>query len=110
MIDTKKYYTEEDMIKLDMELDLIPMTFDGILKGIFKKRLDLLKIFILSQIGISVNPDDCNIELLDSVLSKDNKNEYIKNMLEENLDINLISKITNLSEEEILKIKDSINK
>lgn len=78
MMDIKRYYTEEDMIKLDMELDLIPMTFDGIFKGIFKKRLDLLKIFILSQIGISVKPDECNIELLDSELPKDNKNEYQK--------------------------------
>jgi len=35
-------------------------------------------------------------------------NETVINMLKENLDISLISKITSLSEEEILKIKNSL--
>ena len=46
MIDTKKYYTEEDMIMLDMEMNFIPLTFDKLFKGIFKKDLNLLKKFI----------------------------------------------------------------
>ena len=36
--------------------------------------------------------------------------EHIINMLKENLDINLIIKITNKSEKEILEIKKSLNK
>ena len=34
MIETKKYYTEEDMIMLDMEMNFIPLTFDKLFKGI----------------------------------------------------------------------------
>ena len=37
-----------------------------------------------------------------------NKTEIVCNMLKENMDINLISKITGLSLEEINKIKESI--
>jgi len=47
MIDTKTHYTEENMIKLNMELNLIPITFDGIFKGIFKKRFDIVFLFII---------------------------------------------------------------
>lgn len=78
MIETKKYYKKEDMNRLDCELEFIPLTYDGMFKGIFKKRLDILKLFILSQLELEISPDDCTIELLDSELPKDNKKEYQK--------------------------------
>jgi len=78
MLETKKYITEEDMIMLDEELEFVPLTFDGLFKGIFKKDLELLKTFILVQLEIDINPDACKIELLDSELPKDNKREYQK--------------------------------
>lgn len=78
MLETKEYYTEEDMIKLDMEKNFIPLTFDGIFKGIFKKDLELLKKFILSQLEFDIELDKCKIELLDSELPKDKAFEYQK--------------------------------
>ena len=78
MIETKRNYTEEDMILLDERIKFIPLTYDKLFKGIFKENLELLKIFILEQIEIDVNPDECKILLYDSELPKFNKNEYQK--------------------------------
>jgi len=78
MLEVEKYYTEKDMMKLDMELEFIPLTYDAIFKGVFKKNLDILKLFILSQLELDISPDRCKIELFDSELPKDNKKEYQK--------------------------------
>ena len=50
----KNYLNAEDMIQLDCEKEFIPLTFDGMFKALFKKDLNLLKDFILSQIGLFV--------------------------------------------------------
>lgn len=78
MLETKKYYTEEDMILLDEHTKFIPLTYDKLFKGIFKNNLELLKIFILEQLEFDINPDECKIELFDSELPKLNKSEYQK--------------------------------
>ena len=78
MIETKKYYTEEDMILLDEEVKFIPLTYDKLFKGIFKEKLEILKLFILSQLEFDINPSDCKIELFNSEIPKINKNEYQK--------------------------------
>ena len=74
----KKYYNGEDMVKLDKEREFIPLIFDGMFKGLFKKDLNLLKDFILSQLATDIDGDMCNIQLLDSELVKDKYNEYQK--------------------------------
>ena len=66
------------MVKLDREKEFIPLTFDGMFKGLFKKDLNLLKDFILSQLATDIDGDMCNIQLLDSELVKDKYNEYQK--------------------------------
>lgn len=53
---------------LDEEVKLILLTYDKMFKGIFKERLDILKLFILSQLELDISPDECKIELLDSEL------------------------------------------
>ena len=78
MVETKKYFTEEDMIMLDEEVRFVPLTYDKMFKGIFKERLDILKLFVLSQLELDVDPSECKLELLDSELPKMNKNEYQK--------------------------------
>ena len=78
MIKEKEYYSAEDLIKLDREREFIPLTFDGMFKGLFKKNLDLLKEFVLSQLELEIDDDMCNIELLDSELMKDKVDEYQK--------------------------------
>ena len=78
MIVEKKYYTEEDMIKLENELKFVPLTFDKMFKGIFKTKKELLKIFILSQLEINIEPEIVEIDILDNELPKSNKKEYQK--------------------------------
>ena len=78
MIKEKRYYNVEEMLKLDAEREFIPLTFDGMFKGLFKKNLGLLKEFILSQLNLDIDMNMCNIELLDSELIKDKINEYQK--------------------------------
>lgn len=78
MIKEEEYYSAEDLIKLDNEREFIPLTFDGMFKGLFKKNLDLLKEFVLSQLGIDIDSNMCTIELLDSELTKDKIDEYQK--------------------------------
>ena len=78
MIKEKKYYNPEELIKLDKEKEFIPLTYDKLFKGIFKDNLELLKLFILEQLELDINPDECKIELYDSELPKLNKSEYQK--------------------------------
>ena len=78
MLVTRKYLDENDMINLDKEISLIPLTFDFMFKGIFVNDLELLKEFIISQIDIDLDPKQCKIELLNSELPKENKKEYRK--------------------------------
>ena len=78
MVETKKYFTEEDMIMLDEEVRFVPLTYDKMFKGIFKERVDILKLFILSQLELDIEPEECRLELLDSELPKMNKDEYQK--------------------------------
>ena len=78
MLETKEYLTKEDMIKLDKELNLIPLTFDFMFKGIFMNNLEILKEFIIYQLDMNLNSNECKIELLNSELPKENKKEYKK--------------------------------
>lgn len=78
MVKEKNYLNAEDMIQLDCEKEFIPLTFDGMFKALFKKDLNLLKDFILSQIGLEIEDGMCKIELLDSELVKDKIDEYQK--------------------------------
>lgn len=75
---TKEFLNKEDMIKLDEEIELIPLTFDFLFKGVFMNDLDILKEFILSQLNLELKKEQCNIELLTSELPKENKKEYQK--------------------------------
>ena len=78
MVKEKKYYCAEDMVILDQEREFIPLTFGGMFKGLFKKDLNLLKDFILSQIGLEIEDGMCKIEMMDSELVKDKIDEYQK--------------------------------
>ena len=78
MLETKEYLTMEDMIELDKELNLIPLTFDFMFKGIFMNNLELLKEFIIYQLDMNLNINECKIQLLNSELPKENKKEYKK--------------------------------
>ena len=79
------YLKKEDMVKLDEELYLIPITSDIMFKAVFINDLELLKKFILSQLKLDTifNIDGeelrkSNIKLLNSELPKETKKEYKK--------------------------------
>lgn len=78
IINKKKYYTEEDMILLDEECSFIPITYDKMFKGIFRSRLDMLKLFILSQLELDIEPSECKIDEVNSEVVKLNEDEYQK--------------------------------
>ena len=79
MIELKEYLTRSDMINLDKTLQFIPITFDYLFKSLFSSNLDILRKFILSQIGgTELIPEECKITLLNSELPKENNNEYKK--------------------------------
>ena len=81
MIKEKEYLNEIDMLKLDNEKELIPLSFDSMFKKVFTNDLELLKKFILLQISELIDPDDCTITLLNNELNKD-KNKEKKNTLD----------------------------
>ena len=81
MIKEKEYLNKIDMIKLDNEKELIPLSFDSMFKKVFTNDLELLKKFILLQISELIDPDDCTITLLNNELNKD-KNKEKKNTLD----------------------------
>ena len=95
MIKEKELLTEEDILKFDEEIELIPLTFDFVYKGCFVRDLHFLKKFLLSTLDTEIDIDENSIRVA-------------KSMLEKDMDINLISEISNLSIEEIIEIKNSL--
>lgn len=78
MLTLKEKIIKYDKNNMKKKIPFIPLTMDKMFKGIFKDDLDLLKDFILSQIDLDVDRDNCNISLLDSELTKYRYNEYQK--------------------------------
>ena len=80
MIKEENYLTKKDLLELDKETKLIPITFDYMFKGIFMNDLNLLKEFIISQLEFNeiITTYNCKIRLLNNELPKENKNEYKK--------------------------------
>ena len=87
MISEKTYLNEENMIKFDKEIKMIPLSWDAMFKSVFTSDLELLKKFILLQISEVINPDYCNITLLNNELIKD-KNKESKKTLDLYVNIN----------------------
>ncbi len=87
MTDLKSMYTREELLILDKELKLIPLTYDFAFKKVFCSNKELLKDFLISVLELEniINPNKCKIELEPNELPKENKKEYKKT-----IDINVI--------------------
>ena len=72
------YRNEEDYLELDKHLELIPITFDSMFKSVFLKNKEILKKFIISLLEERLDPNECNIEILNNELVKDRTNERKK--------------------------------
>ena len=77
MVEVEKY-TKEYLSELDKELEMIPLTFDPIFKGVFEKNLELLKRFLNVTLDLGLDLNVCKITLLSNELPKENKKEYQK--------------------------------
>jgi len=64
--------------KLDEELTLIPLTFDFAFKSVFSRQTELLKKFLILELELELNPNECEIILENSELPKENFKEYNK--------------------------------
>lgn len=68
----------EYLKKVDKKLEMIPLTFDVMFKGVFEKNTDILKIFLISTLKLNLNANDTKIEILNNELVKENIKEYQK--------------------------------
>lgn len=64
--------------KLDQNLEMIPLTFDVIFKGVFERNLDILKRFLISTLELDLEVNGTKIEILNNELLKENIREYQK--------------------------------
>ena len=104
------------------EGEIVPISFDYHFIRIFgdKENMDIIEYFISDFYNIPIEDVTGNIEILSRDLSQDSRSEkrkqvdlflkhqeqieMAKKILEEKLDINIISRITGLSKEEIKKL------
>lgn len=61
---------------LDKTVKLIPLTFDVMFKGVFGSNLELLKRFIISELKLDIDCNDCSIHIANTELLKENYKEY----------------------------------
>ena len=73
-----KFLTRDDLIKLDQELKMVPLTLDLMFKNIFTYDLEILKEFLILETGLDLDPSKTNITLLNNELPKENIKEYQK--------------------------------
>ena len=77
MVETK-IITKEYLKEVDEALEMIPLTFDVVLKAVFVRNLDLLKKFIIDVLNLDIDPDKAKIRLSNNELPKENTSEYQK--------------------------------
>ena len=73
-----KIMDEEYLKGVDETLEMIPLTFDVVFKGMFETNLDLLKDFLISVLKLKVDYETTKIHLSNTELPKENVKEYQK--------------------------------
>ena len=66
----KNFLTRDDLVKLDKELKLIPLTFDKMFKSVFTYDLDIFKEFLILETNLDLDIKSTNISLLNNELPK----------------------------------------
>ena len=74
----KELLTREEIIELDKKIKFIPLTFDSMFKSVFTSDLEVLKEFLILETGLSLNPEETEIVLLNNELPKNRDREYKK--------------------------------
>ena len=78
MIKEKRIITSEYLSVLDNEIELIPLTFDIVFKGVFSRNIDLLKRFLNEILNLELDVKLMKVRFLNTELTKQNKKEYQK--------------------------------
>ena len=74
----ERIINREYLKKLDKEIEMIPLTFDPIFKGVFGNNIDLLKRFLNEVLELDLDVREMNVRLLNTELPKQNIREYQK--------------------------------
>lgn len=69
-------YTRDELVKLDKQLEMIPLTFDKQFKKIFENNLELLKKFLIITLKLPITEEECNITIDSKEQTKYNHKEY----------------------------------
>ena len=108
---TKSFLTRDDLVKLDKELKLIPLTFDKMFKSVFTYDLDIFKEFLILETNLDLDIESTSISLLNSELPKGIIKEYQKTIdiyvsLNDNTRIDV--ELNNASYNDLLSIRNSL--
>ena len=108
---TKSFLTRDDLVKLDKELKLIPLTFDKMFKNVFTYDLDIFKEFLILETNLDLDIKSTNISLLNNELPKGIIKEYQKTIdiyvsLNDNTRIDV--ELNNASYNDLLSIRNSL--
>ena len=74
----ERIITREYLSVLDNELEMIPLTFDVIFKGVFSRNIGLLKRILNEVLDLELDVDIMNVRFLNTELPKQNLCEYQK--------------------------------
>ena len=73
-----KIVDEKYLKKVDKNVEMIPLTFDIVFKGVFERNKDILKKFLISTLDLKLDGEKTKIEILNNELIKENVREYQK--------------------------------
>lgn len=76
---------KENLKELDKKMNLLPLTFDPVFKGVFTKNLEILKEFLVDVLHLKYELEELDIRILNNELPKENMDEYSKRV-----DVNIV--------------------
>ena len=79
--------TYDNLVNLQLESPMIPLTFDKMLKAFFEDNIDIYKMFIISVVHLDLLKEDMNLEIKNTELLVSHYKEY-KKIIDFNVDIN----------------------
>ena len=60
--------THDNLVKLQHEHPMIPLTFDKMLKAFFEENIDMYKMFIISIVHLDLLKEDISLEIKNTEL------------------------------------------
>ena len=70
--------TYNNLVNLQLEHPMIPLTFDKMLKDFFEDNIDIYKMFTISVVYLNLLKEDINLEIKNTELPVSHYKEYKK--------------------------------